>query len=388
MRVAFDGRSLATPALRGWDRYTIGLVEALVRAGVQVTLVHRVGAPPRDQHVAGLGCDIRALPDRGGMWWEQVAVPQALRRGEFDLYHAPAEHGIPVLSRRPTVLTVHSVTMHSYADLIHRGLLKGELSHYLGSDAIRSRWAPANIYWHLQVHRARHLFTPSAFTRDEVVRFLRIPPKRVTVTPLATHKQFQQPRKTTEARTAALERLGVQPPYLLYVGGYEPHKNVEGLLRAFVTVHRERSDLSMVLVGTKGLPAQLPETAGALGLSGRRVVVFLVDLTDELTDLYDAAELFVTLSWRESFCLPALEAMARGLPVVASEWGATPEVVGNAGVLVDPRDETTAAQAMLELLDTKNRDGLCDRARERAARFTWEATARETLRVYERLLSG
>ncbi len=322
------------------------------------------------------------------MWWEQVAVPQALRRGEFDLYHAPAEHGIPVLSRRPTVLTVHSVTMYSYADLIRRGLLTGELSHYLGSDAVRSRWAPANIYWHLQVHRARHLFTPSAFTRDEVVRFLRIPAQRVTVTPLAVPRQFHQPRKTTEARTAALERLGVQPPYLLYVGGYEPHKNVEGLLRAFSTVHRERSDLSMALVGTKGLPPRLPETAEALGLRVGRDVMFLVNLTDELTDLYDAAELFVTLSWRESFCLPALEAMTRGLPVVASEWGATPEVVGNAGMLIDPRDEAGAAKVVLQLLETQNRDQLQVRARQRASEFTWDATARETLQVYERLLSG
>ena len=230
------------------------------------------------------------------MWWEQVAVPQALRRGEFDLYHAPAEHGIPVLSRRPTVLTVHSVTMHSYADLIRQGQLTGQLRDYLGSDAVPGRWTPANIYWHLQVHRARHLFTPSAFTRDELVRFLRIPPERVTVTPLAVHKQFEQPPKTTETRTAALERLGVRPPYLLYVGGYEPHKNVEGLLRVFAKVRGERAGLSMVLVGTKGLPARLPELAAALGLSDTGAVVFLVDLTDELTDLYDAAELFVTLS--------------------------------------------------------------------------------------------
>ena len=387
MRVAFDGRSLATPALRGWDRYAVGLVDALVRAGVHVTLLHRLGAPPRDQHVAGLGCDIRALPDRGGLWWEQVAVPHALRQGEYDLYHAPAEHGIPVLSRRPTVLTVHSVTVHSYVDLIRRGLLTGELGHYLGSETVPGRWTLANLYWHLQVHRATHLFTPSAFARDEVVRFLRIPPKRVTVTPLATHKQFEQPRNTPEARTAALERLGVQPPYLLYVGGYEPHKNVEGLLRVFATVHAERPGLSLVLVGTKGVPARLPDTASALELSERDAVVFLVDLTDELTDVYDAPELFVTLSWRESFCLPALEAMTRGIPVVASEWGATPEVVGNAGVLVDPRDETAAAHAMLEVLDTKTRDAWRDRARARAARFTWEATARETLLVYERLLT-
>ena len=277
--------------------------------------------------------------------------------------------------------------MHSYADLIRQGQLTGQLRDYLGSDAVPGRWTPANIYWHLQVHRARHLFTPSAFTRDELVRFLRIPPERVTVTPLAVHKQFEQPPKTTETRTAALERLGVRPPYLLYVSGYEPHKNVEGLLRVFAKVRGERAGLSMVLVGTKGLPARLPELAAALGLSDTGAVVFLVDLTDELTDLYDAAELFVTLSWRESFCLPALEAMTRGIPVVASAWGATPEVVGNAGVLVDPRDETTAARAMLELLDPKNRHGLRDRARARAARYAWATTARETLRVYERLLS-
>ncbi len=79
MRVAFDGRSLSARALRGWDRYTVGLVDALTRLGVEVTLFHEQGVPPR--HVNDIDCNLVAVPARRGLYWEQVAVPLALRRG-------------------------------------------------------------------------------------------------------------------------------------------------------------------------------------------------------------------------------------------------------------------------------------------------------------------
>ena len=125
MRVAFDGRSLTAPALRGWDRYTVGLVRELAARGVEVVLLHRAGEPVREEHVRGLGCRTQAVEARRGLAWEQVAVPLALLRGGFDVYHAPAERGVPLVAPCPTVLTVHSVTLHSYASFIRRGLLPG-----------------------------------------------------------------------------------------------------------------------------------------------------------------------------------------------------------------------------------------------------------------------
>jgi glycosyltransferase involved in cell wall biosynthesis len=381
MRVAVDARSLAAAALRGWDRYTVGLVGALTQCGIDVSLMYRRRLPIRQQHVDGLSVQLVALDDRGGLHWEQVALPRALRT--FDVFHAPAEHGVPLFSPCPVVLTLHSATRQSYRDLVARGLLPGPLGRYVAADTMRTRlWD--GPYFALQVKRADHVLAPSAFARDEIVRLLGVDPANVTVTPLAVSPQFVQPQDPAAAARVRAA-LGLRSPYLLYVGGFEAHKNVAGLLQTFAIVRAHRPDLSLVLVGTGTPPAHLLDEASALSPSEGRNVVVLHDLGPELPALYDGAELFMSLSWRESFGLPSLEAMARGIPVVISGWGAAPEVVGDAGALVDPTDPTTAAAVVLDTLRPERRQLLARRARHNAARYSWRATAERTAAVYERL---
>lgn len=175
----------------------------------------------------------------------------------------------------------------------------------------------------------------------------------------------------------------MKKPYILYVGGYEVHKNVAGLLETFAVVKQTRPDLMLVTVGSKFLPETLRQKALALNLEVDVDVVFLVDITDELMDLYDSAELFVTFSWRETFCLPALEALTRGLPVIGSEWGAFSEIVGNAGRLVHPSDYTGAASTILQMLKPEERMFLSALAYQQAERFNWEKTAKDSLIVYQ-----
>lgn len=379
MRVAFDGRSLSARALRGWDRYTVGLVDALTRLGVEVTLFHEPGVPPRSEHVGDIDCKLVAVAARRGLYWEQVAVPRALRRGKFDLYHAPAEHGVPLVRPCPAILTVHSVTDHSYVDLVRSGQLTGPVAKYLGYEARPYRWTWSNLYWRSQLLRASHIFAPSDFARGEIIKFLHVAPDRVTTTRLAVHSQFCKPPRSQPERAAVLQRLGVRAPYILYVGGFEPHKNVSGLLETFSLVRTRQPHLSLVVVGSKGIPP---------GLADDPAVRFLADVTDDLNDLYDGAELFVSMSWRETFCLPALEAMTRGVPAVVSGWGATPEVVGDGGCLVDPRFPDRAAEAIDTLLNRSDRDQLAAAARAAAARFDWNRTARQTLQVYRDSIAG
>ena len=379
MRVAFDGRSLSARALRGWDRYTVGLVDALTRLGVDVTLFHEPGVPPQPEHVGDIDCNLVAIAARRGLYWEQVAVPRALRRGKFDLYHAPAEHGVPLVRPCPAILTVHSVTDHSYVDLVRRGQLAGPVARYLGYEARPYRWTWSNLYWRSQVLRASHILAPSDFARGEIIKFLHVAPDRVTTTRLAVHSQFCKPPRSQPERAAVLQRLGVRAPYILYVGGFEPHKNVSGLLETFSLVRTRQPHLSLVVVGSKGIPP---------GLADDAAVRFLADVTDDLNDLYDGAELFVSMSWRETFCLPALEAMTRGVPVVVSGWGATPEVVVDGGCLVDPRFPDRAAEAINTLLNRSDRDQLAAAARAAAARFDWNRTARQTLQVYRDSIAG
>ena len=380
MRVAFDGRSLAGPVLRGMDRYLVGLAGALERRGVRVSLLHRARQPLNEEHLEGVGAQIVPVRDVSGLHWEQVALPWAIGRGGYDLYHAPCEHGVPLMSPRPVVMTVHSVTQHSYVDLVESGRLPGTVQEYLGFPANPYRYTFPNLYWRRQVARANHILTPSQFTRNEVIRFLALEPNLVTVTPLAVPQAFTVAPTESDERGRTLQALQVEPPYLLYVGGFEPHKNVRGLLRTFARVREARPDLSLVVVGSKTLPAELRQHDGN--------VRFLEDISAELVHLYDGAECFVSMSWRESFGLPALEALSRGLPVVVSEWGAAPEVVGDAGVLVDPRDEEHASSEILALLAGSDREERASRARAAAARFSWDRTAEATLAVYEQLVRG
>jgi len=381
-----DARSLSSPVPRGWDRYTIGLARALGARGVSVTFLCRTRAPVHPDHAANAGCPVRALEDRSGLWWEQVSLPRALK--DFDLYHAPAEHGVPLLTRRPVVLTIHSVTAHSYADLIARGVLTGRLRDYLGADHDPHATTPANLYWYAQVRRADAIIAPSAFARAEIVdpvHGLGVTPSRVTATPLAVDESFRAPPTEPAALTALLHSLRIRQPYLLYVGGFEAHKNVPGLLAAFARLRAARPDLQLVLVGSNPAPPGVAEEARRLGLTPDDEVMLLHGRSTDLPALYDGAELYVSLSWRESFGLPALEAMTRGTAVVASAWGAAPEVVGDGGSLVDPRHPYAAADAMQALLLDPSRGA---RARAAAARFSWATTADTTLALYRSLLGS
>lgn len=372
-----DGRSLTSPVLRGWDRYTVGLASELVKRGTQVTLFYQEGKPLHPDHVREIGCETVGLHSSKGLQWEQVTLPRALRRGGYDVYHAPAEHGVPWFCPCPAVLTIHSVTWHSYVDLVSSEKLPGKPSDYTG---FKPSWK-SQFYWNRQVSRADHVFAPSEFSRNEIVRLLKIPAEKVTVTPLGLPHEF------CNAPTALTPPL-VKKPYLLYVGGYERHKNVNGLLRTFALVHNLRPDVSLVLVGTKNMPPELVSQAEGLGFTRDRDVFFLADLSDELIALYDHAELFVTMSWRESFGLPVLEAMSRGLRVISSTWGAMPEVVGALGTLIDPRDDRAAAQNILDLLQQPITPDDKARLRARAEEFSWSRTADLTLDVYHRLASS
>ena len=382
MRVAFDARSLANPVLRGWDRYTVGLVRSLFELGVEPLLLHAERERIRKEHLGDIEVQTIGLNDWRGLWWEQVALPSALRKLRVDIYHAPAEHGVPFLRPCPRVLTLHSATWWSFKNLVDAGTLPGPVQRYVPDHSGSRRWW-ASHYWERQVRSADHILSPSDFARREIVDLLRVPERQATAIPLAVDSQFRRNRKAPADLAVAVAALGVRAPYVLYVGGYEPHKNVAGLVRFFAEIHKHDPKLHFVLVGTGDIPEGTVSLATELGVRDR--LVFLHDLGPELTDLYDAAVLFASLSWRETFCLPALEAMTRGTPALASAWGATPETIGRGGHVVDPRDIEGAATAALELIHG-DQESLATRALEQAALFNWKTTARRTVAVYESLL--
>jgi len=382
MRIAIDGRSLAVCKVpRGWDRYTLAVARELAAAGHDVVFIHRRGSVVEDSLLSRSGLAALAPADHGGIHWEQIALPAALARWNADVYLATIEHGVPLWAPCPVVLTLHSVTPHSYRDLVASGTLPPPLRAYLGYDFRTSTWRYA--YWRSQVQRAAHLIAPSAYCRDEIVRLLGVSGERVTVAPLALADEFRAPRASEDVRADALRRHGVRLPYVLYVGGYEPHKNVRGAIRAFALTRRGAPSLQLVLVGTGSVSDAIVEFARQQHLEGDGNIRFLSDIASDLPALYDEAAAFISLSWRESFGLPALEAAVRGTPVVVSGWGAAREVLGDAAMFVDPRDVEAAAAALLR--------GIGVPAHRRAlspavsARFSWKQTAAAMLDVCNRV---
>ena len=375
LKVAIDGRSLRSRIPRGWDRYTIELVARLPKFGVQPVLLCRQGEPLAPEHVAAAGCPVLEIPARRVLEWEQWALPRRLAAERFDVYHAVAERGVPLLCPCPALLTLHSLTFQSYASLILSGQLSGTVEDYLGPAGS----GLGSLYAQGQFRMADHIVAPSKFCADEIEKLLPAPASKITVTPLGIPQAFTSPITPHATISATLQRYGIRQPYLIYVGGYERHKNVAGLLKVWQKVSKERPDIDLVLVGTSHVPADLRAS-----IEDSRVH-FLLDVSDDLVPLYDGASLFLSMSWRESFCLPALEALSRGVPVVASRWGATKEVLGDSHTLVDPRDADEACRAILSLF--RNRPSP-ESLRLRAAKFTWDTCAELTCGVYESMSRG
>lgn len=218
-----------------------------------------------------------------------------------------------------------------------------------------------------------------------------IAPERVHVTLLAADAARFYPCADAERVAAVRARYGVpDAPYVLSVATLEPRKNIAHLVRSFAELVRaERlDDLQLVLTGTKGWDAEAIFAAVGESHHVRDRIVLTGYVADaDLAPLYSGALVFVYPSFYEGFGLPPLEAMQCGTPVITSNTSSLPEVVGDAGLMIDPRDGDALAQAILDVYrDSDARADLAARGRARARQFTWERYARQTVDAYRAAL--
>lgn len=227
----------------------------------------------------------------------------------------------------------------------------------------------------------RVLVTSESTRRDLLERFPGCGSK-VGVVPLGVSPFF-----AADVDAPSPERIG--GPYLLCVGNRKPHKNLVAAVETLALLRGEAPELRLAVVGEvyRGWDEVL-RRAGELGVRDRVVEVEGAS-DEELRALYAGCEALLFPSLYEGFGLPALEAMAAGAPVVASDRSSLPEVMGDAGLLADPEDPAAMAEAVRLLRrDPELRARLVRRGRERAASYTWERTARETAEVLLRVAGG
>jgi len=235
--------------------------------------------------------------------------------------------------------------------------------------------------------KADHVVTVSSFSKGEIVRTLGIPESKITVIPCGVSDEYGVPCGGTQC-SSIVEDLGIQTPFLMYLGNLKPHKNVTTLLRAFAQL-RQRKKLphSLVIVGDdpRWKPSVVQECQ-RLGIPG--CTVFLPYVAQSLLpSVYAAASLLVMPSTIEGFGLPVLESMACGTPVVASRAASLPEVGGDAALYFDPSSpEELAVQIERVLQSTNLRDSLRSKGIERAKQFSWRQAARKHSELYSQLL--
>lgn len=237
------------------------------------------------------------------------------------------------------------------------------------------------------IREADGVITFSHFTRDEIMARFDPELAKIEVILPGLDPAFEQDVPSSELERARL-KFSLPPSFLLFVGAQEPRKNLLGLLDSLAIVHRSGRKIPLVLVGPAGLDSPRFEAkAKELGLSAWiRQMGYLDQI--ELRSVYRLASAFVFPSFREGFGFPVLEAMASGVPVVASAAPAIPEVCGDAAVFFRPEEPEEMAQKILLVLDDiRFREELIARGRKRAKDFSWEVAARDTLAFYQAVVA-
>jgi len=368
MRIGIDAR-IVQYSRGGIRSYVVHLLEALAQLGGD--LDYRVLYSRRRDQALAANSDLPSV----GCWtpshhrFERWALGVEIARLGLDLLHSP-DSIPPSFGYGRSVITVHDLNF-----LYYPRFLTAESRRYY-NDQIE--WA---------VERADHILADSYATQSDLVSLLAVPEEKITVVHLAADASFR-PLPAETARQGAAQ-YDLEPGYLLFVGTLEPRKNVPGLLLAYRKLLDDGVvEKPLVLVGGKGwLYEEVFERTAALGLADH--VRFLHHVPDcDLPALYAAAGALAMPSFYEGFGLPALEAMSCGTPVVVADRSSLPEVVGDAGLLVDPDDPEDIAAGLVSVLNDEVEQGRLRRAGlERADEFSWRRVARETQTVYEDILS-
>lgn len=362
MKLVYDMRIL-TQRMHGMARYGLELLQALLDAEEELQVGVLVRRPqdaqflPADKRVLAIADNMAPYGIR-----TQFRLPNILNRMRPEIYHCPF-YAAPGYWAGPMAMTIH--------DLIHLRFPQ----HHGYKHRLFYRWVVGPA-----ARRARTVFTVSQHSKKDIVELLKVDPARVVVTPNGVGPAFQP---LDEAECGAVPgQLGLPDRYILGVGNPKPHKNLSALVEAHRLLRAEEPGApALVLLGLEG--------PGQAGIRKDDQVIIKSHLDDaELARVYAAASAVCIPSLYEGFGLPALEALACGAPLVASNRASLPEVVGQAGLLAEPKPQPLAQALNQVLQDDALRARLRAAGPKQAARFSWAQAAQITLKTYRKVVQG
>ena len=370
MKIAIDSRSFAQSGIGTYTRILLEQMPLLssnlgssdefvaVNDGVNDE-INKKRLPGWDEYYFG----IRRL------YWENIKLPERLRREQFDLLHNPRNAGVPYRTKCPIIVTVH--------DLIPLVLSK----EYLSSTLHRLVYE-AKV--HHSIQHSDFILTDSKFSATEICRFFPQASRKIEVIPLASDPDFCIQGRENENKITWDNRLA-EFPFVLALGGSEARKNNRSLIRAFRSLtETQRHNHKLVIIGGswRGVDLRKDSQADALG-----DVVFISGLSKkQLVQLYNQATAFVFPSLYEGFGLPVLEAMACGTPVICSNSSSIPEVAGTAAIMINPADESALAAAIGRVLASSTLQAeLTEQGLLQCKKFLWDNTLAKTYEIYQQV---
>lgn len=293
--------------------------------------------------------------------WTHLRLSSELARHPVDVLFVPA-HVVPPVRPAATVVTIHDLG-YLYEPAAHTSLSRTYLDW-------STRWS---------VRAARSIIAISEATKRDLVQFYGVPPHKVSVVYHGIDERFQPASRSQISRVK--QELGIGDQFILFVGTIQPRKNVVRLIDAFTLIADERDRLQIVLAGKIGWKSSEIERAISASRHSDRILLLGHVPDGDLPALYSASSAFALPSLYEGFGLPALEALACGTPVLVSDRGSLPEVVGDAAAVVDPTNVAEIADGLRHVLDVDGRADRIERGRVHASKFSWEKTGRQTLEI-------
>ncbi|WP_298836316.1 glycosyltransferase family 1 protein, partial [uncultured Clostridium sp.] len=306
-------------------------------------------------------------------FWNEVNVSNPLLDKSIDIYHVPQNGiGLPINKDCPFVITLHDIIPYKMPDTVGDQYLK-----------IFNEKFPKII------SLCDGIITVSQYSKEDIIKAFNFPREKIYVTYLAS-EDIYKPYDKTLSKYIVEKNYSITGDYILYIGGFSPRKNILGLLDSFsMLLPRLKKGIKLVIAGSKGKSYDMYiKRAQDLHIEDKVIFPGFISM-NHIPFMYNACELFVYPSFYEGFGLPPIEAMACGVPVIASNVTSIPEIVKDATLLVNPYDINELSEKMYNVLhDDALRQSLITKGLKRASTLTWDNTAASTLIAYQNILEA
>ncbi|WP_125153317.1 glycosyltransferase family 4 protein [Clostridium rectalis] len=374
MKIGIDGRAANWYRGTGIGTYTYQLIKHINE--IDLINNYTIFIPPNVKKNISFNNNIsinNITENCKNNFWDEVNIPNILKGKDIDIYHVPQNGiGMPKTKKCSFIITLHDIIPYKMPETVSEQYLK--LFHEKLPQIIDS---------------CDGIITVSEYSKKDIIKAFNFPKEKVFVTHLAS-EDIYKPLDKIISKNLVKNYYSIDTDYILYVGGFSPRKNILGLIDAFSKLtEKYKKDIKLVIAGTKGKSYSIyKKRCEELNVDNKVLFPGFIPL-NHLPYVYNACKLFVYPSFYEGFGLPPVEAMACGVPVIASKATSIPEVVSDAAILINPHDIDDLYNSMYEALSNRDlRKSLSLKGLVRSSELTWNNTAKNTIIAYNKVINN